>query len=148
VQDSAHSPRVPRTSPCGPGTDSQLSEGWCDLCINKSLTLSRVWWRCGRLAPGKCVARNVGQCLENPSVRLKNEDGMDEKYSWQVAYQAAILETEDAAMSLRIYEALAAIEQRRLSDLEPGSEEDRSLEDAERGLLALKAERIDPSGTQ
>jgi hypothetical protein len=50
-------------------------------------------------------------------------------------------------LSLRICEALAAIEQRRLSDLEPGSEEDRALEDAERGLLALKAERIDPSGT-
>ena len=72
---------------------------------------------------------------------------MKEKYSWQPAYQAATLETDDAAMSLRICEALAAIEQRRLSDLEPGSEEDRALEDAERGLLALKAERIDPSGT-
>jgi hypothetical protein len=51
-------------------------------------------------------------------------------------------------MLLRIYETLAAIEQRRLSDLEPDGEEDRALEDAEQGLLALKAERIDPSGTQ
>ena len=73
---------------------------------------------------------------------------MNETYTWQAAYRAAILETDNAAIPLRIYEALAAIEQRRLSDLEPGSEEDRSLEDAERGLLALKAERIDPSGTQ
>ena len=73
---------------------------------------------------------------------------MNEKYTWQAAYQAAILETDNAAMSLRIYEALAAIEQRRISYLEPGSEEDRALEDAERGLLAVKAERIDPSGTQ
>jgi hypothetical protein len=73
---------------------------------------------------------------------------MNETYSWQAAYKAAILETDNAAIPLRIYEALAAIEQRRLSDLEPGSEEDRALEDAERGLLALKAERIDPSGTQ
>jgi hypothetical protein len=81
-------------------------------------------------------------------VSLKNEDSMDEKYSWQVAYQAAILETDDAAMSLRIYEALAAIEQRRLSDLEPESEENRALEDAEQGLLALKAERIEPFGTE
>jgi hypothetical protein len=85
---------------------------------------------------------------KTPPVGLKNKDGMDEKYSWQAACQAAILETDDAAMSLRIYEALAAIEQRRLSDLEPDGEEDRALEDAERGLLALKAERIDPSGTQ
>jgi hypothetical protein len=58
------------------------------------------------------------------------------------------LETDNAVIPQRIYEALAAIEQRRLSDLEPGGEEDRALEDAERGLLALKAERIDPSGTQ
>jgi len=72
---------------------------------------------------------------------------MKEKYTWQAAYQAAILEADNAAIPLRIYEALAAIEQRRLSDLEPGSEEDCALEDAERGLLALKAERIDPSGT-
>ena len=66
----------------------------------------------------------------------------------QAAYQAAILETDDAAMSLRIYEALAAIEQRRLSDLEPDSEENRALEDAEQGLLALKAERIELFGTE
>jgi hypothetical protein len=73
---------------------------------------------------------------------------MNEMYSWQAAYRAAILETDNAAMPVRIYEALAAIEQRRLSDLEPGSDEERALEDAERGLLALKAERIDSSGTQ
>jgi hypothetical protein len=73
---------------------------------------------------------------------------MDEKYIWQATYQAAILETDDAALPLRIYEALAAIEQRRLSDLESGGEEDRALEDAEQGLLALKAERLDPSTTQ
>jgi len=69
-------------------------------------------------------------------------------YSWQVAYRAAILETDNAAIPLKLYEALAVIEQRRLSDLEPDGDEDRALEDAERGLLALKAERIDPSGTQ
>jgi hypothetical protein len=73
---------------------------------------------------------------------------MKEKYTWQAAYRAAILETDNAAMSLRIYEALAAIEQRRLSYLEIDGEEDRALEDAERGLLALKAERLDSSGTQ
>jgi hypothetical protein len=73
---------------------------------------------------------------------------MKEKYSWQAAYRAAILETDNAAIPLRIYEALAAFEQRRLSDLKPGSEEDRALEDAERGLLALKADRLDSSGTK
>jgi hypothetical protein len=73
---------------------------------------------------------------------------MSERYLWQTAYRAAILEADNAAIPLRIYEALAAIEQRRLSDLEPGSEEDRALEEAERGLLALKAERTDPFGTK
>lgn len=73
---------------------------------------------------------------------------MSKTYIWQAAYRAAVLETDNAAIPSRIYDALAAIEQRRLSDLEPGSDEDRALEDAERGLLALKAERIDPSGTK
>jgi len=73
---------------------------------------------------------------------------MIERYLWETAYRAAILETDNAAIPQRIYEALAAIEQRRLSDLEPGSEEDRALEEAERGLLALKAERMDPFGTK
>jgi len=73
---------------------------------------------------------------------------MEERYFWHAAYQAAILETDDAAISLRIYEALVAIEQRRLSYLEISGEEERALEDAERGLLALKAERVDQSGTQ
>jgi hypothetical protein len=57
------------------------------------------------------------------------------------AYKAAILGTDDAAMSLRIHEALAAIEQRRLSFLEIDGEERQALEDAERGLRALNAER-------
>jgi len=73
---------------------------------------------------------------------------MIERYLRETAYRAAILETDNAAIPQRIYEALAAIEQRRLSDHEPGSEEDRALEEAERGLLALKAERMDPFGTK
>jgi hypothetical protein len=76
---------------------------------------------------------------------ILSEDSMEERYPWQAAYQAAILETDDAAISLRIYEALAAIEQRRLSYLEIDAEEERALEDAERGLLTLKEERLDDS---
>jgi hypothetical protein len=69
-----------------------------------------------------------------------------ERYSWQAAHQAAVLETDNSAMSIRIYEAPAAIEQRRLSYLEIDKEENRALEHAEQGLLALKAERLDRSG--
>jgi hypothetical protein len=62
-------------------------------------------------------------------------------YSWQPTYLSAVLETDDAAMPGRIYEALAAIEQRRLSPIEAGGPEERAMEDAQRGLLALKDER-------
>jgi hypothetical protein len=61
-------------------------------------------------------------------------------YSWQQAYLAAVLETDNDLMSLRIYEAFAAIEQRLLSPME--SIEQRVIDDAQTGLLALKAERV------
>jgi hypothetical protein len=66
-------------------------------------------------------------------------------YLWQTVYLAAVLETDNAAMPTRIYEALAAIEQRCLSPIEAGDVEDRAIEDAQRGLLALKAERTEGS---
>jgi len=66
-------------------------------------------------------------------------------YLWQTVYLAAVLETDNAAMPTRIYEALAAIEQRRLSPLDAGDVEDRAMKDAQRGLLALKAERTEGS---
>jgi len=68
---------------------------------------------------------------------------MDDTYPWQAAYRAAVLETDPAAMTLRIYEALSAIEQRRLSPVEPGSDEEHALENAERSILTLKAEWVD-----
>jgi len=36
-------------------------------------------------------------------------------YAWQHAYMAAVCETDNGLMMIRIYEALAAIEQRRKS---------------------------------
>jgi hypothetical protein len=44
-------------------------------------------------------------------------------------------------MMIRIYEALAAIEQRRLTPVEPDGDEDRALTAAEEGLRCLIAER-------
>jgi len=61
-------------------------------------------------------------------------------YSWQQAYLAAVLETDNDLMSLRIYEALAAIEQRLLSPME--AVEQRVIDAAQIGLLTLKAERV------
>jgi hypothetical protein len=64
-------------------------------------------------------------------------------YLWLPAYLSAVLETDNALMATRIYEALAAIEQRLLSPIEAGGDEYREIENAQRGLLALKAERVD-----
>jgi hypothetical protein len=62
-------------------------------------------------------------------------------YVWQPAYISAVLETDNGTMPSRIYEALAAIEQRLLNPNELGCVELEAIEDAQTGLLALKAER-------
>ena len=51
---------------------------------------------------------------------------------------AAVLETDSDLMPSRIYQALAAIEQRLLNPME--TVEQRTIEDAQTGLLALKAD--------
>jgi hypothetical protein len=66
---------------------------------------------------------------------------LNEIYPWQAAYNAAILETDESAVPLRVYEALAAIEQRQLSRIEEDSEEDRALRAATLALQTLRAER-------
>jgi hypothetical protein len=48
-------------------------------------------------------------------------------------------------MMIRIYEALAAIAQRRLTPVESGSEEERALEAADTGLRSLITERAETS---
>jgi hypothetical protein len=68
-------------------------------------------------------------------------DNLD--YSWQRAYMAAVREAYGSVMRLRIHEALAAIEQRRLNPIEIDGEEDHALRDAERVLETLKAELLD-----
>jgi hypothetical protein len=45
-------------------------------------------------------------------------------------------------MPTRIYEALAAIEQRLLIPIEAGDVEQKEIEHAQAGLLTLKAERM------
>jgi hypothetical protein len=65
---------------------------------------------------------------------------MDALYPWQVAYLAAVCEIDDSLMDGRILEARAALEQRLLSPIE--GEEYRAIENAERALEVLRAERI------
>jgi hypothetical protein len=66
-------------------------------------------------------------------------------YVWLPAYLSAVLETDNALMPTRIYEALAAIEQRLLSPIETDGIEYTEIENAQRGLLPLKTERVGDS---
>jgi hypothetical protein len=59
-------------------------------------------------------------------------------YHWQAAYVSAILEIDDTRICSRIYEAIAAIERRRLTSV--NSDEDLALRDAEAGLQILISE--------
>ena len=59
-------------------------------------------------------------------------------YSWQDDYLATIAETDPIKLRRRLYEAVAAIEQRRLSPIDPGTEEHQAIERAERALRILK----------
>jgi hypothetical protein len=62
-------------------------------------------------------------------------------YPWEISYMRAVCETDENLMIIRIYEALATIEQRRLRLVET-DEENRALNDAEEGLRNLITERI------
>ncbi len=62
-------------------------------------------------------------------------------YDWQEPYTAAIWETDDLLVQGRIYEALSAVEERRLSPVEVGSEEDNALTEADTGIQLLITER-------
>jgi len=65
---------------------------------------------------------------------------MDGIYPWQAAYLAAVCETDDSLKDGRILEARSALEQRLLSPIE--GEEYRAIENAERALEVLRAERM------
>jgi hypothetical protein len=62
------------------------------------------------------------------------------RYPWQVAYVPAVVETNPASASLKIYEAQSACERRRLSPLD--EEEERALAEAEAVLRTKQAEGL------
>jgi hypothetical protein len=66
----------------------------------------------------------------------------DDLYLWQVCYIDALCEADPSRKPCRIYEALAAIEQRLLSPVEPHSNEELALKVATVGLARLRAERM------
>lgn len=59
-------------------------------------------------------------------------------YLWQHDYIAALAETDSTKQLRLVYHAIVALEQRRLSPLEPGSEEHQAIERAEKALAILK----------
>ena len=54
------------------------------------------------------------------------------RYSWEIPYLRAILQTDEAAMHRAVYEAIEAMEKRRLTPVNTG--EDIALLGAEAGL--------------
>ena len=59
-------------------------------------------------------------------------------YLWQDDYIAALAERDPVKQLRLVYTATVAIEQRRLSPLEPGSDEHQAIERAEKALAILK----------
>jgi hypothetical protein len=64
-------------------------------------------------------------------------------YSWQVDHLAALLETDDSMLPRRLYAAIAAIEQRLLSPVEPESVEDQAIKQAQKVIVVIRAEKLD-----
>jgi hypothetical protein len=61
-------------------------------------------------------------------------------YSWQGAYECAVLETNPAQMAGRIDAALRAIEQRVGSTVRIDNTENEAIESARNGLAVLRGE--------
>ena len=61
-------------------------------------------------------------------------------YSWQGAYQCAVLETNPAQMAQRIDDALQAIEQRVGSTVRMDNTENEAIESARNALAVLRGE--------
>jgi hypothetical protein len=68
-----------------------------------------------------------------PSV---GEDAM--RYWWEIPYVLAILQTDEPSMHKALFEAIAALEQRRLSPV--NAAEENALAGAEAGLQLLIGE--------
>jgi hypothetical protein len=65
----------------------------------------------------------------------------EKTYDWQQPYTAAIWETDNLLMEGRIGEALSAVEERRLSPVQVGSDEGHALAEADMGIQTLISER-------
>jgi hypothetical protein len=62
-------------------------------------------------------------------------------YAWQEDCLYAVLERDEVKREHSLYEAIAAIEQRLLSPVEPDSEEAQALKEAQRAMDVLRGAR-------
>ena len=67
-------------------------------------------------------------------------------YSWFESYVNAICEADDTKKAGLLLEARSAVEQRLLSPVRPGSDEDKAIKAAQVGLRVLTAERVTVTG--
>jgi hypothetical protein len=65
---------------------------------------------------------------------------------WRPPYLAAMFETDDSRMMIRIVEARAAIQRRLLLPIDEDGEEYRAIKAAQKALDVLKSERVDNTG--
>ena len=65
---------------------------------------------------------------------------MDNLHWWEVCFLEALIETDENMKLARVNAALAAIEERLFSPLEPRSDEDTKIRAALAGLARLKSE--------
>jgi hypothetical protein len=66
-----------------------------------------------------------------------------EIYSWRLAYVSAVLETDSALISERIFEALVAMAQRLSTPMLIDGPEHTAMKAARRGLAALRTGRVE-----
>ena len=62
-------------------------------------------------------------------------------YLWFESYLNAICETDDTKQAGRILEARSALEERLLSPVGPGSNEEKAIKNAQKALTILTAEQ-------
>jgi hypothetical protein len=62
-------------------------------------------------------------------------------YLWYESYWSAICETDDTKKAGLILEARSAIEQRLLSPVRPGSDEEQAIKKAQKGIAVLTADQ-------
>ena len=113
--------------------------GYRDLRIENSLTDEH-----GDEVKLKKGARVEVAVAARPDVVKRQEGPMnnpEKTYDWQQPYTAAIWETDNLLMEGRIGEALSAVEERRLSPVQVGSDEGHALAEADAGIQSLITQR-------